>query len=54
MDEKLVSRMKELTKLSKENGNIVPVSEAFKKFPVEEEVHKGDIVLIYMSHLQMI
>jgi hypothetical protein len=35
--------MKELTKISKANGNIVPVSEAFKNFPVEEEVHKGDI-----------
>ena len=35
IDERLVSKMKELTKLAKENNKILPSSEAFKKYPPE-------------------
>ncbi len=42
MDKELVSQMKKLAALGKERGAVVPVNEAFKMFPVEEESHKGE------------
>ena len=41
MDRELVFKMKELTRLAKEKGKILHVSEAFKVYPAEEEAHKG-------------
>ena len=38
-----ITKMKELTKIAKEKGLIIPLSEAFRMFPVEEEIHKGKI-----------
>ena len=35
-------KVKELIKLAKKNNRIKPHTEAFKEFPVEEEVHKGN------------
>ena len=43
MDEKLVAKMKELVKLAENDGSVLPVSEAFKLYPVSEEIHKGQL-----------
>jgi hypothetical protein len=39
--EKLKIRVKELTRMAQEKNLIKPHTEAFAKYPVEEEVHKG-------------
>ena len=41
--QELIQEMKELIKRGRENGKILPLSEAFRMYPVEEEVHKGRI-----------
>ena len=43
MDKILVQQMKELVEKGKKKGKVLPVEEAFKMFPVEEEAHKGKI-----------
>jgi len=39
----LVKKAKEAIKIGRLNGRVINVSEAFKKFPVEKEMHKGRI-----------
>jgi hypothetical protein len=41
--QELVLQMKELIKFGRERGRVLPVSEAFKMYPVEEEAHKGEL-----------
>jgi hypothetical protein len=41
MDKESILKMKELIQLGREKGRVLPVSEAFKMYPVEEEAHKG-------------
>jgi hypothetical protein len=41
IDKKQVSEMRKLTEIARSRGKILPVSEAFRLFPVEEEAHKG-------------
>jgi hypothetical protein len=36
-------QMKELVKIARERGKITDISEAFKKYPVEDEAHKGEL-----------
>ena len=43
MDRKLTLKMKELTKIARQKGKVLPVSEAFRIHPVSEESHKGKI-----------
>ena len=43
MEKELTLKMKELTKLARQKGKVLPVSEAFKMHPVKEESHKGKI-----------
>jgi predicted secreted protein len=43
MDKNLVSQMKDLVEAGRKKGAILPVSEAFDAFPVEDEPHKGKI-----------
>jgi len=43
VDELLVSQMKELVKKGQSQNKVLPVSEAFKMYPVEDEVHEGKI-----------
>jgi len=43
MDEKLVAQMKELVGKAETQNKILPKSEAFHNFPVEDEVHEGKI-----------
>jgi hypothetical protein len=43
MDKELVAQMKELIESGRKQGKVVPVSEAFRSFPVEEEPHKGKL-----------
>ena len=43
MNAELVKKAKEAIKIGRLNGRVINVSEAFKKFPVEKEMHKGRI-----------
>ncbi len=43
MDSAAIQKMKTLSAKAAECGKILPVSEAFKMHPVDEEVHKGKI-----------
>jgi hypothetical protein len=43
MDKKLTLKMKELTKVARQKGKVLSVSEAFKMHPISEEAHKGKI-----------
>jgi len=43
MDKKMTSKMRELAQLAKEKNRVLPVTEAFKLYPVEEEEHKGKL-----------
>ena len=43
MEKELTTEMKKLAEIGKKQGKVLPVSEAFKVYPVEEEVHKGKI-----------
>ena len=43
MDDYLVSKNRELIKKGKSKNRVLPVSEAFKMYPVEDEVHEGKI-----------
>ena len=43
MNEESVAKMKELTKEGYQKGKVLHVSEAFRKYPVEEEPHKGKL-----------
>ncbi len=36
-------KVKEIIKHAKAKGLIKPHTEAFKEFPVENEIHKGDV-----------
>ena len=42
-DKSLKKRVKDIIKFAKENNLIKPHTEAFKKYPVENEIHKGSI-----------
>ena len=46
MDEKRINKMKKLIATGRQKGKVLPVSEAFRRFPVEEEVHKGKIEFV--------
>ncbi|MCL2224229.1 MAG: hypothetical protein FWB96_04585 [Defluviitaleaceae bacterium] len=41
MDKESILKMKELIQLGREKGRVLPVSEAFVMYPVDEESHKG-------------
>ena len=43
MTNELKKEMKELVTEARKNNTILPVSEAFKLFPVEDEVHEGKL-----------
>ena len=43
VDENLVLKMKELVNKAVTQNEILPKSEAFQNFPVEDEVHEGKI-----------
>ena len=43
MDKELTSKMKGLTLTARQKNKILPVSEAFETYPVEDEEHKGKI-----------
>jgi predicted secreted protein len=43
MNKEMTIRMKELIKKAREQGKVLPVSEAFKMYPVEDEAHKGEL-----------
>lgn len=39
----LIERAKEAIEMGKKNGRILDISEAFKKYPIEDEIHKGKL-----------
>lgn len=41
MEKESLLKMKELVQLGRQKGKVLPVSEAFKLHPVEEEAHEG-------------
>ena len=43
MDKTLTLQMRELVEKGRDKGRVLPVSEAFEIFPVEDEAHKGKI-----------
>jgi len=43
MDKELTLRMKELTRVARQQNKVLPVATAFETHPVEEEEHKGKI-----------
>ena len=43
MNKELVNQMKELTDKGIAQGKVLSVSEAFVMYPVEKEVHKGNL-----------
>ena len=43
MDKSLTQKMRKLTAKGKASGKVLPVSEAFKLFPVDNEAHNGKI-----------
>ena len=42
MDKKILNKVKKLVKISKEKKIIKPHTDAYKEFPVNEEIHKGN------------
>ena len=43
MTDESIAKMKELVYEGYRKGKVLPVSEAFDLYPVEEEVHKGEL-----------
>jgi len=43
MSEKIIEKSKRAVELARKNGRILDVSEAFIRYPVENEWHKGKI-----------
>ena len=43
MTDELITKMQELIEVAEKNNKIVPVSKAFEMFPVEDEVHEGNL-----------
>lgn len=43
VNESLIKQAKEAIKSGRKKGRVLDVSEAFKKYPVENEVHKGSL-----------
>ena len=43
MNKKLMKQAKEAVLLSRKNGRILDVSEAFKKYPAENEIHESKL-----------
>lgn len=43
MNAELIKQAKEAVTQGRENGRIVDISEAFKKYSVADEMHKGKI-----------
>lgn len=43
MDKESILKMKELIEMGRQNGKVLPVSEAFKIHPPEDEAHQGKI-----------
>jgi len=43
MNSALIKKAKEAIELGRKNGRVLDVSEAFKLYPVEEEVHEGKL-----------
>jgi len=43
VNDKLIEKSKRAVELARKNGRILDVSEAFKRYPVENEWHKGKL-----------
>ena len=43
VNELLIKQAKEAIKAGRKKGRVLDVSEAFKKYPVENEIHKGKL-----------
>jgi hypothetical protein len=43
MNDRLREKSRKAVELARKNGRILDVSEAFKKYPVENEWHKGEL-----------
>ena len=46
----LTSKMQELVTFARKNNKVMTLSEAFQKYPVEDEWHKGEIKNILKAY----
>jgi len=43
MDKDLLLKMRKLAQVARQQGRVLPVSQAFVTFPIEDEEHKGKV-----------